>query len=60
MKHRGINYEITIAREPNEWVWVVHTPHQKQGSLKGTRDRAVTTAKLCIEAHCGGLMRHYL
>lgn len=52
MEYRGIKYDIKIAPGPNEWVWVVHTPNPKQGSVKGHRARAVTAAQRAIQEYC--------
>jgi hypothetical protein len=52
MEYKGIRYDIRIAPAPNEWVWVVHLPHEKQGSVKGTRGRAELAAKDAIDVFC--------
>ena len=52
MEYKGIRYDIEIAPGPNEWAWVVHLPRERQGSVKGSRDRADIAAKSVIDAFC--------
>src|SRR5262245_7326276 len=36
VEHRGVLYEIKIARGRSQWTWIVHTsPKPKQGSIEG-------------------------
>lgn len=52
MEYKGIKYEIKIAPGPNEWVWVVHLPNPRHGSVKGSRARAVDAARRAIDTFC--------
>lgn len=58
MKYHGITYEIEIAPGPNEWVWIVHTPNIRQGSVKGARERAIYAAQKTIDEFCRKNPRH--
>jgi hypothetical protein len=52
MQYLGIKYEIKIAPGPNEWVWEVHIPKPRTGSVKGARERAVLAAEIVIRKYC--------
>lgn len=52
MNHRGIRYEIKLAPASNGWIWLIHTPTPKQGTVTGDRTRAVTAALSAIEDYC--------
>jgi len=45
MEHRGIQYDVKMGAGANVWIWTVHTPNPKRGTVKGKRERAVAAAK---------------
>jgi hypothetical protein len=51
MEYKGIEYNIRIRPEANEWGWTVYPPNAKpiEGSIKGTRERAIVAAHDAID-----------
>jgi hypothetical protein len=52
MEYRGIEFEIKIGTQRDEWVWTVHTIEPKTVRVEGSRDWAVARAKAFINAWC--------
>jgi hypothetical protein len=51
MEHRGVRYEIKVGIERNHFVWIIYTsPRSRQGSIRGTRQAAVSAAERAISA----------
>jgi hypothetical protein len=52
MEHRGIHYDVKMGAGHNVWIWTVHTPNPKQGTVQGRRERAVAAAEKAINNWC--------
>ena len=53
MEHRGIQYELKKGIGKDEWVWTIHPPRtSRQGTITGSRDRAVLAAIRAIDQWC--------
>jgi hypothetical protein len=52
MQYRGIQYDVKVGVRRHEWVWVVHTPTPRQGSVIGLRQGAIFSAERAIDRWC--------
>jgi hypothetical protein len=51
MEYKGIEYNIRMRPEPNEWAWTIFPPKAKpiEGSVRGRRQRAIVAAHAAID-----------
>ena len=52
VEYKGIQYDVKMGPGQNLWVWTVHTPRPKHGSVNGSRDRAIVAAQGVITRWC--------
>ena len=47
MEYRGISFDVKMGARI--WVWVVHTPKERRGEVRGSREDAVARARKSID-----------